>query len=133
MKCALPGCGGVPTLLASEKAAPFFNLTTDGNDVYWFDSGRQAIVKCATGGCGGSPTPVISGGAVDIAVDGTNLYWTTGPSGEVRKCPLGDCCNGVAVIASKQGPQAYGLAITAGSVAWSIYDPNGGVWAANPK
>jgi len=90
VKCAIGGCGGMPTTLATGQGTPGGSvgvIAVDSTNVYWTDPGTfggsdGAVVKCAIAGCGGSPTTLASGQhtPAGIATDGTNVYWTNGGS-----------------------------------------------------
>jgi hypothetical protein len=77
-KCAVGGCGGSPTTLASKGGWP---LAVDGLNVYW--ASAASIEKCSVDGCNDTPTSIAqgfggsSGGNNGIAVNATNVFWST--------------------------------------------------------
>jgi hypothetical protein len=83
-ECALGGCGGNPTQLASGQGGPF-KIVSDGKNVYWTNFNDGTIARCAVGGCGGKPTVLATGqvGADGIAVDALNVYWVNYNDGRV--------------------------------------------------
>jgi hypothetical protein len=39
LKCAVGGCGGTPTVMASSSSIPFFGVALDASYVYWTEVG----------------------------------------------------------------------------------------------
>ena len=102
MKCAIAGCGGNPTVLASGQALPD-GITADGTNVYWVNSGTGQIMQCPAAGCGGNPVALTTGlsNPTGIALYGGVLYVTVGGTssstmglvndGKVVSCPVTGC------------------------------------------
>jgi hypothetical protein len=96
MKCAVGGCGGGPTIVASGLALPTW-IAVDSANIYWTDvSGNEnAVMKCAVGGCA-QPTILVkygSGGSGGIALDSTSIYWSNlmYQPGTIAECSLTGC------------------------------------------
>jgi hypothetical protein len=129
-KCAVGGCGGNPTTLASNQGSTGF-IAVDAGYVYWtwinnmtFSDG--GVRRCAVAGCGGNPTSLVTttGSFSSIAVDGTSAYWNV-PSGAkagVYKCAVAGCSNTPTVIASGFFPA--GIAVDATNVSWAVDGKN---------
>jgi hypothetical protein len=138
VKCAIGGCGGMPTTLATGQGTPGGSvgvIAVDSTNVYWTDPGTfggsdGAVVKCAIAGCGGSPTTLASGQhtPAGIATDGTNVYWTNGgsSSGSVVMCPVGGCGGVPTTLASSQSYPG-GIAVEGTSVYWTESASGSGV------
>jgi len=84
MKCAIGGCGGNPTKVATGQVSPRA-IAVDAANVYWIDvtppsmvaAASGTVMECAIGGCG-QPSVLASlqTSGPTIAVDGRNVYWT---------------------------------------------------------
>ncbi len=99
MKCAVGGCNGQPTTLATGQPAPD-PIALDGTYVYWGNLGIDgygtdgSLMRCSKTGCGQAPTQLFSGaGPSGLAVTGGSAYWlTTGNgTGTVFGCTLPGC------------------------------------------
>jgi hypothetical protein len=80
VKCALTGCSGKPTTLASGQAlGSAHGIAVDGTTVYWTNSSTGTVAACSTNGCNETPTVLATEqpGAGAIAVDSTSLYFGT--------------------------------------------------------
>jgi hypothetical protein len=109
--CAIGGCGGQPTVLASGPPLPYYPgfpmaLAIDATDVYFTVPGatsapsREAerIMKCPKSGCDNDPTVLawVNGGLSGFAVDANNVYWAvaTDVVGD-QPCSGGSCIGGM--------------------------------------
>jgi hypothetical protein len=80
-KCAIGGCGGTPTILASGQTEPMALAVTDGN-AYWIgpDNGTNVpVMRCPTAGCNNAPASVATventvGNSYRFISDSTHLY-----------------------------------------------------------
>ena len=107
--CALTGCNGAPTNLATNVEA-IAAFVADGTNAYW--NGGGPIQACALGGCSSATTlfssPLYASSWVGIAVDASNVYWSDGWS-HVYSCPKSGCVGPPTVLAqglSLPGPIA---------------------------
>jgi uncharacterized protein (AIM24 family) len=81
--CAIGGCAGAPTTIASGQGEPT-GIAVDSTNIYWVNNTDGRVMKCAVGGCGGTPTVIASGqgGLWGIAIDDSCVYWiSAGSSG----------------------------------------------------
>ena len=82
MRCAIGGCGGTPSAVASD-AGTLDRIATDGLQVFFTDStwldGR--LLACPVGGCIGAPTVLLSGLTYPsgIALDKATVYLSESP------------------------------------------------------
>jgi hypothetical protein len=123
MKCAIGGCNGTPTVVATG-ALVGVEIALDANNVYWtaVNGGPGTIFACPKAGCA-TPTTLVPDrlGLGSIATDGVALYFTelgndsvdgltVSGRGGVYKCAVGGC-NGqpTAVAAYQTGPE--GIAV----------------------
>jgi hypothetical protein len=103
--CAIGGCGGRPTVLASgpplaeQDLVSLMTLAIDATDVYW--TGPNAIMKCPKSGCDNDPTVLAAasvGDVLSLAIDANNVYWAVAlpPAGQpAQPCgggPYGGSC-----------------------------------------
>jgi hypothetical protein len=96
-KCAVAGCGGVPTAVGTVTASAT-RIVVRGPHLAWATGGvLQAgdVFTCPIAGCGGAPTKLGSGSGSgnpnSLAADTTNVYWsnTASTNGEIVKCAWG--------------------------------------------
>jgi hypothetical protein len=83
-RCAIGGCGGSPTIVASGIATgnSGAGLAVDGTNVYW--TGAAGIMRCSVNGCGSSPTLLVAAASpAAIALDATSVYWTETTAGTI--------------------------------------------------
>jgi hypothetical protein len=96
-RCALSGCGGTPTVLASGESN-VGNVVIDGTDVYWpvqgpYDAsgaptGPGSIQTCSTTDQCTSVHAVVSGGhPATITVDSSFVYWADWDAQTISKMP----------------------------------------------
>lgn len=100
MRCAIRGCGGAPTALATgltslPESTPVPLVVADGN-IYWNDllpdSGASRFIQqVATAANDSVPTSLTPGFVWAMASDGQNLYWTTNYGVTVMACSLAGC------------------------------------------
>jgi hypothetical protein len=135
MKCAIGGCGGSPTTIASGfVGVGLMGIAVDGTNVYWTvfgaaDAGAGAIMSCPIGGCdGGVPNTLAAGQEQPwfIAVDATNVYWTDPPAGTVMSCPKTGCNGSPTTLASGQD-HPWGIAVDSADIYWTAVGNSGGL------
>jgi hypothetical protein len=81
VKCAIGGCGGTPTVLASGQSSPTTLAVTDGN-AYWIgpnDATTRSVMRCPTSGCNNAPFAAATientvGNPYRFISDATHLY-----------------------------------------------------------
>lgn len=119
VRCAVGGCGGSPTPIATGQFGPWA-IAVDSANVYWSDiAGTLGVHVCPLTGCTGStllsPAP---GEAYDVAVDATDVYWVELTSGNVLKCALTGCGGKPTAIAAQPNSNPSGIAVDAKAVYW---------------
>ena len=139
--CAVGGCGGSSTTLASNQAGPA-GFVSDGTNLYWTDypSGAAAttsgaVRKCSILGCNNNPT-VLAGGLDEpegIAVDATSVYVAGYGNGTVLKVPIGG--GTITTLVTGQGNAGAGgspwaVAVDSTSVYWGS---NSTIMKVTPK
>jgi hypothetical protein len=128
--CALGGCSGSPTSIASGLTVPW-GLAVDSTNIYlavWNGSinapapNGGVIQSCPLAGCTGAPILYSNGENQpwEIAVDATYVYWTGFKDGTVKRCPIAGCSGGPTLIASDEGGPS-GIALDADNVYWTNY------------
>ena len=123
VRCALGGCGGAPTAIATNQFSPWA-IAVDSSNVYWTNLSGHTVAFCAiAGGCGGNPTEVSPAMLPnDVAVDATNVYWVDFMVGTVSSCAIAGCSNKPTILASGQmSPNA--LAVDATAIYWVNENP----------
>jgi hypothetical protein len=118
-KCAIGGCGGNPTILASTPVGAAW-LAVDAANLYWADNGgtHGEIRQCAKTGCGGMPTVLGTGYPLQFGVDATDVYWANGSTpGTIQKCAIGGCGGNPTLIVQSPTP-IYFVTVDATSVYW---------------
>jgi hypothetical protein len=144
LSCALAGCGGIPTVLASSGSTldgggtllPW-QLAVDQTNVYWDLTRYQPnlagpadgqVLACAKGGCNNGPTVLASGlrNPGGLTTDGANVYFTergvtmnnNAMDGRVSKCAIAGCSNQATTLASNLS-YPHGIAVDASHVYWT--------------
>jgi hypothetical protein len=127
MKCAVGGCGQVPTTLATGQVSPM-SITVGGAYAYWWNHGMAgvdgSIMRCAVGGCGGVPAALATNTYVlAIAVTSSALYFTEdtpmgSTGGLLMSCPLGGCSGMPSQVAQVPGVP-FALVVSGGSLVWA--------------
>jgi hypothetical protein len=119
MSCAIGGCGGDPTTLASTQPG-LYGVAVDSSGVYWTTGigESRTLVTCAKSGCGASPTELASftdsSGA--LTVDSSSVYWTTVTA--VMKCPTSGCTRPTTVASAPDAAHVSAIAVDEASVYW---------------
>jgi hypothetical protein len=152
LKCAISGCGGQPTQLASAPSGQGYGgIAVDDTDVYWVTDnssidvmgnwvdGPHSIMKCAINGCN-TPTELVGGlepGSLPgrIALDATNVYWTNpgyGVTGTVMTCAKAGCGGMPTTLASEQDAP-WDIAVDASNVYWINIGGGDGAVMSCPK
>ena len=120
VECAIGGCGGSPTVLASSQEGPT-GIVVDAKNAYWMDADNGMVGVCAVGGCSGAPTTLASGQYSNaIAVDALNAYWFNVHS--IEACTKSSSNCSPSVLATNL-PQALALVVDATSnLFWTSSD-----------
>ena len=118
LACAVNGCPGGPTTLATGQKNPS-GIATDGVNVYWIDfssgTGASTVMSCPVGGCPNGPTTLASGQyGENIATDGINVYWDTPYT--VVTCSVNGCGSTPKILASVPDVDLVATTATMGSV-----------------
>lgn len=108
MKCAVGGCGGAPSVVASNLGGAF-GVVVDSTNVYWTNNGDDEVVmphrRCALGPTLVAPAPGLEW-PYSVVVDSTSVYWSE--AGSVVKCAIGGCGGSPTVLASSLDPHPLG-------------------------
>jgi len=125
MKCAIAGCGGNPTVLASGQAP--LGLALAGTTVYWPNNGQAYTVDggIVAGNIGGGAStvlvPALGLYPTAIAADGVSVYWADpGPNSGAHgllKCSASGCSGKPTLLSS--APSAYRIAVDGTSIYWT--------------
>jgi hypothetical protein len=83
--CAIGGCAGTPSLLASDLAGDTLTLAAD--DAHFYYAAPTAVEECPVSGPCSAPVPVASGLArpEHLVSDATSLYWVNADDGTLVK------------------------------------------------
>ena len=132
MKCAISGCDGHPTVLASGRhqapsgsIAPF---ALGANGVYWNDvtplssdpTGYAHLFSCPLGGCTNAPTVLATGFAYALSVDRSSVYWTTYYNTQIMACSLEGCANPTTLASLASNEPPTGIAVDAANIYWAV-------------
>jgi len=85
MACAVAGCGGTPTALASGQDYPW-RVAVDGSNVYWANYfGPASVMEVPI--AGGIPTALATGESnpAGIVVRGGSVFWSDTGSGRIQR------------------------------------------------
>jgi hypothetical protein len=99
-ECALGGCGGSPTTIATMPVLE--DLSVFANNVYFTAGSIQepdggvsnpmGIYTCPAAGCGdASPTSLVTNYVTVVVADSSGLYWYAPDYTSVYWCPLSGC------------------------------------------
>jgi hypothetical protein len=126
VRCALGGCGGAPTAIATGQLSSWA-IAVDSANVYWTTLSGFTVAKCALSGtCGGNPTTLSAATRpYGVAVDGATVYWVDFTVGTVSACATGGCAGKATILASGQTSPAA-VAVDATAVYWVNYANPGG-------
>jgi hypothetical protein len=121
MMCAVGGCGGTPTPVATGQTGSWGVALDSSGDIY-FTAG--SAIQEPPLGSGDSPFATDEfGNAYPIAVDNVYVYW--GDSlGYVCKCSMNDCNNPIVLSESELKTPIYGIALDSTYVYWSNQSAN---------
>jgi hypothetical protein len=124
LECALGGCNGSPTVLASAATTTPADIVADGTNTYWIDGANGDVRECAVTGCNDQPTTLFASGGQGlsgIAVDAMNVYWGNATTGAIERCAIGGCKNQPTdLVIGQNGPRHLTLDTT--SVYWTNAD-----------
>lgn len=125
MKCAIGGCGLLPTALTSVSVSvnSFGRLASDGVTLFFSDGGSGIVRSCPLSGCGAGPTVLanLQDNPWGITVDGASIYWVNdATTGSVVTCPKTGCGAGNSLLVTLANGQnsARTMAIDTNSTYW---------------
>jgi hypothetical protein len=117
--CAIGGCGGAPTVLATDQMV--VGLALEGTQLSWITGDDGSVKTCDVTDCSATTTTLATNQSpTSVAAQGGNVVWTTQPAaggGGVMRCSAHGCPGGPARIAGGTAPGW--LASGAGKVFWS--------------
>jgi hypothetical protein len=125
LTCALSGCAGTPSVLASGMP-PTQAVAVTATNLYWseLDSGDTGSIKtCPLGSCG-SPTTLVAtqDRPFELAIDGTTLWFTDegarpdDTTGALMAVPL---AGGAPTSLAEGQKTAFRLRVTPTAIAWN--------------
>ncbi|HEY6460346.1 MAG TPA: hypothetical protein VIY73_09350, partial [Polyangiaceae bacterium] len=134
LACALSGCDAGRVVFATGQPQAQGIAVTDAS-IFWSNNVQVdgSVNACPLSGCPAAGPTLIAGGPGPGSVLASDdaLFWVVNPGNKVLTCPLGGCDGGPQAFASGlQSP--YFLALHAGILYWSDYDPNAGEVLACP-
>ena len=106
----------------NQQEAGATSIATDGNNVYWTDSGNGGSVRRAANGAPVSPPSTVVGGqagADGLAIDATNVYWSTNDptNGMIHSAPKATTNgNGSIVVTKLASP--HSIVVANGFIYW---------------
>src|SRR5580658_7118291 len=114
MKCAVGGCSGSPTPLASGQSGGPWGIAFDSTNVYWSEGVSIMKASIATGGA--TPLCNESNNPYPVVVSSATVFWTDS-IGNVLSCSVGGGTPNT--VATSSANASYGLAEDSANLYWT--------------